>query len=226
MSADPVILALDTSTLRATAALLRGYRTLGEVERIVTTHSDRLLVAIDELMRGAGMSLDRVDAIACGKGPGSFTGLRIGMSTAKGLCWATGKPLVCVSSLAALVANTNEFLPRPALVVPCIDARRGEVFAGFYGADGALEPEVVIEPDELCGRLRGRRPLLLGDGAVAYATIFAGMDLAPDDAHAVRAREVGRLALARLLCGDVDDVAGVEPTYLRASDAETGRKRK
>lgn len=225
MAVDPVILALDTSTLRATAALLRGSRPLGEVERVVTTHSERLLVAIDELLRGAAMSLNQIDVIACGKGPGSFTGLRIGMSTAKGLSWATGKPLVCVSSLAALAANTNDTLPRPTLVVPCIDARRGEVFAGFHGADGA-EPEVVLDPDELRARLVGRRPLLLGDGAVAYAAVFTGMDLAPDALHAVRAREVGRLALARFARDDVDDVASVEPTYLRASDAETGRKRR
>ena len=222
----PVLLALDTSTLQATAALLCGGEILGEVERRVTTHSERLLVAIDDLLRGASLSIDRVDAIACGKGPGSYTGLRIGMSTAKALCWAAGRPLVCVSSLAALAGNVRGLRPRPALVVPCIDARRGEVFAGFFGPDGALAPEVVIEPEALRARLAGEPALLVGDGALTYRAIFAGLDLAPDAAHAVRAREIGRLAMPRLARGDTEDVAAVEPTYLRASDAETGRKRR
>jgi tRNA threonylcarbamoyladenosine biosynthesis protein TsaB len=85
MDRAPLLLALDTSTLQATAALLRGEEVLGEVERRVTTHSERLLVAIDELLRAAGVAVGDLEAIACGRGPGSFTGLRIGMATAKGL---------------------------------------------------------------------------------------------------------------------------------------------
>ena len=226
MAAEPLILAFDTSTLRAALALLRGEEVLVEGERLVTTHSERLLVAIDDLLRAAGVALDRVDAIACGKGPGSFTGLRIGMSTAKALAWATGKPLVCVSSLAALAQNVAQLRPRPGLVVPCIDARRGEVFAGFLGVAGELEPEIVLEPQELSARLAGRGALLVGDGALAHRAVFEGLDLAAEDLHTVRGREIGRLAMVRLARGEVDDAAGVEPTYLRASDAETGRKRR
>jgi tRNA threonylcarbamoyladenosine biosynthesis protein TsaB len=219
----PLVLALDTSTLVATAALLRGERVLGEIERRVTTHSERLLSAIDELLRGAGVKVAEVDAIACGRGPGSFTGLRIGMSTAKGLSWAMEKPLVTVSSLAALVRNVG--LPRPPLVVPCLDARRGEVFAGFFGQEGEVEAEAVLLPEELRDRLSGRAALLVGDGALAYPNVFANLRVA-SDGHAVRAREIGALALARLARGETDDPARAEPTYLRASDAEVGRRRR
>jgi len=225
MASAPLLLALDTSTLQASAALLRGDELLGEVERRVTTHSERLLGAIDQLLRDAGVAIGDLDAFACGRGPGSFTGLRIGMSTAKGLCWATGKPLIAVSSLAALARNLVGLTPRPPLRVPCLDARRGEVFAGFHGPDGEIAPEVVLEPAALRARLLGRPALLLGDGALAYPDVFRGIDLAPHG-HEVRAREVGRLAMQRWLRGESDDPAGVEPTYLRLSDAETGRRRR
>jgi hypothetical protein len=83
-----------------------------------------------------------------------------------------------------------------------------------------------LEPEELAARLRGRGPTLLGDGALAYRAVFADLDIAPDALHGLRAREIGRLALARLEAGESDDPAAAEPTYLRASDAETGRKRR
>jgi tRNA threonylcarbamoyladenosine biosynthesis protein TsaB len=219
-------LAIDTSTPMATVALLHGAEVLAEGERRVTTHSERLLVTIDEVLRAGGVALATVDAIACGRGPGSFTGLRIGLATAKALAWSASKPLVCPSSLAALVGNLADRRPRPPLTVPCIDARRGEVFAGFFGAGGEIEPEAVLEPQALAQKIRGRDAVILGDGAAAYRHVFKGIELAADDRHAVRAREVGRLALARLKRGDVEDTGAVEPTYLRASDAETGRKRR
>jgi tRNA A37 threonylcarbamoyladenosine modification protein TsaB len=108
--------------------------------------------------------------------------------------------------------------------VPCIDARRGEVFAGFFGPQGEVAAEVVLEPGALRARLVGRPAVLVGDGALAYAEVFRGIELAAEG-HAVRAREVGLLALDRLRRGESDDPAGAQPTYLRASDAEVGRRR-
>jgi len=224
MRKTPRLLAMDTSTLQATVALLHGEQVVCEVERRVTTHSERLLVAVEELLRDADVSIGDLDAVACGRGPGSFTGLRIGLATAKSLCWATRKPLVCVSSLAALERNVPRER-RPPLVVPCIDARRGEVFAGFFGPDGEVAPEAVLPPEALRERLEGRPALLLGDGALAYPEVFSGLHLAAEG-HDVRAREIGRLALARWARNDCDDPRSVEPTYLRASDAEIGRRRR
>lgn len=111
---EPTILALDTATRRATVAVSRGQTILAEANRDVTTHSEGLIFLIEEALGAAELNIQDIDAVACGRGPGSFTGLRIGMATAKGLCFAAKKPLVTVSSLYALAAVTAEQLVRGA----------------------------------------------------------------------------------------------------------------
>src|ERR1700761_5339320 len=100
-----IVLALDTATLASAVALWRDGQLLAERRRLVTTHSESLLAMIDESLAEAGLRPPQLDGIVCGAGPGSFTGLPIGLATAKGLCLALDKPLVLVSTLAALAAR-------------------------------------------------------------------------------------------------------------------------
>ncbi len=105
------ILALDTATRHASVALCEDRQLVAESEQEVTTHSERLLSLVDDVLHRGGLTLSDLDGVVCGQGPGSFTGLRIGLSTAKGLCLATGKPLVCLSSLLPLAAAVLEARP-------------------------------------------------------------------------------------------------------------------
>src|SRR5512146_871649 len=153
------ILAIDTSTLTAGIGLLDGERLIERRER-VTTHSERLLPNIDEVMREAGLAPRDLDAIACAAGPGSFTGLRIGLATAKGLCFAAGKPLVMVSSLAALAARAPD-----GRCCATIDAFKNEVYAARFEVQGGVPAldgeERVLPPAALIEELTAHAPLVL-----------------------------------------------------------------
>lgn len=216
------VLAIDTSTMTASVAVIDSDAgVLAEAESGVNTHSERLVLLIDEALAGASTSLHDIDAIAVGAGPGSFTGLRIGMATAKGLCFATGKPLWAVSSLAALAIGCGE----SGVVVPVMDARRSEIFAGFYDVGGgsvsSLAPERVLAPDLLAGvvaELGIDRPRLCGDGATRYrdAALRAG-DIVEGARETPSAASVGKLAIT----GDRHDVSyTATPVYIRPSEAE------
>jgi tRNA threonylcarbamoyladenosine biosynthesis protein TsaB len=222
-----VILALETSTRDASVAIFdpRAAAARAEVKMHVTTHSERLLQMIDQALAEAQLTLDGIAAIACGGGPGSFTGLRIGLATAKGLCYALEKPLLIVSSLQALAARA----PSGAAAVPCLDAYQGEVYAGFYqGGDPPLEVELerAIAPAELVqriGQVFPSRPVhLLGDGPTRWPVLqVPGAIL---DGGAPEALAVARLAAHRFARGERDDLATAAPRYLRASEAERKRK--
>ena len=132
-----LMLALDTASPTGSVALVQGECLLGEsLLNLKTTHSERLLGVVDRLLEGLGCTLDQLDALAVVRGPGSFTGLRVGMATAKGLALALELPLVGISSLAALAANAP-FARMP--VCALLDARKDEVYAGLYScAAGSL----------------------------------------------------------------------------------------
>lgn len=200
------VLGLDTSTCTASLAL-------AGLERSVTQEGHGgVLVAIDELCREAGIAPAQLDAVAVGAGPGSFTGLRIGMATAKGIAFAIGRPLWAVSSLAALAWHARG--ADAEAVVAVLDARRGEVYAGCFAREGLgpLAPERVMPPGELAAWVRevcGARP-----------TCFVG-DLAPlaePWQHATpSAQGVVELALAG---ARADVLIAGAPTYIRPSEAE------
>jgi tRNA threonylcarbamoyladenosine biosynthesis protein TsaB len=214
------LLGLDTSTAASSACVLR---TDGEAferspaPRAAPAHARELLPTVAEVMERAGLGYEDLDAVAVGIGPGGFTGLRIGVATARALAAARGLELRPVSSLAALAAGIEE---DPAL--PLIDARRGEVFAALYeGGERRWEP-FVASPDDVAGRVReeGLTPLAAGDGSVRFRGVLeaAGIRVEPDGsrAHAVRALHVC------LLGGRVRPVApeAVVPEYLRLPDAK------
>jgi tRNA threonylcarbamoyladenosine biosynthesis protein TsaB len=214
------VLALDTATLTASVAVLDD-DTLTAADGRADTHSEGLLPLIDAVLARAGFGVDALDAIACGAGPGSFTGLRIGLATAKGLCFALGKPLVLVSSLAALAHGAAG---RPVLAV--LDARKREVYAGAFDAAGQpLAAERVLAPDGLAAYAEaaapGQRLLVVGDGALAYPEAAARAGVVDAAARATPdARAVALLGAARLRAGASDPLLTAAPTYIRASEAE------
>jgi tRNA threonylcarbamoyladenosine biosynthesis protein TsaB len=187
------IFAFDTATSTATCALLRNGELLGERR----SEAKSVLAAADELVRGAGLAPGEIDGLVVGTGPGSFTSIRIGLATARGLALALDIPAAGVSTLHAFAGGQ-----------PVIDARRGEVFT-----DGPS----VARPEEL--EVTGRR--LIGDGAIRYRELFeaAGGEVPPDDdpAHLP--------AAARLVAhaGRYGQAEGIEPVYLRAPDARPSR---
>ena len=191
-------LAFDTATEKATSALVDDGEVLGErVSRAAT-----LLEDVDALLRQAGASPRELDALAVGVGPGSFTGVRIGLAVARGLALALDLPGAGVSTLDALAAGAPGALP-------VIDARRREVFTFADGAPLALAPaDVIVEPGTVC----------VGDGAIRYRALFEqkGAVVPPDgdERHLPRARF--HAALAR----DFGPVEQIEPLYLRVPDAE------
>ena len=217
------LLGLDTSTAAASACVLRADGEWFEVapppERLgrPPAHASELMPAVAEVMRRADASWGDLDAIAVGVGPGMFTGLRIGIATARGLARGSGLPLRPASSLAALAAGIEA-----PLRLPLIDARRGEVFGALYEGDERVWPPVAIPPEELVRRLRddGFTPRAAGDGSVRFREVLekAGIQVEPDDseAHVVRALHVCRLGTG----APEAPPEAVLPDYLRDPDAK------
>lgn len=221
------ILAIETSTLTASVALLSNNQLVFERESGVNAHSEVLLPIIDESLEVGGITLGDLSTIAIGAGPGSFTGLRIGMATAKGLCFASGISLTPVSSLAALALDGylgSE--PWDQSMVAVLDARRREVFAGVFRRSGdtvvAVSEECVLPPSQLGDWLRQQGATenlaLVGDGAIKYAELLAPIGTLLHDARATpSAHAVARLALGHK---PVDVLASAAPSYVRLPEAE------
>lgn len=238
------VLAFDTATAR-TAVALRDIDTgadtclLGELDLAAADdpapggrpgHAQRLLSLIDELMKRGGADWDSIDRIAVGVGPGTFTGLRIGIASAQALAAASGRSLVGISTLRSLALGAHEVEPEQA-VLAVIDARRGEAFvAGWAGGEDplssppALAPR-VLTPEQLArvAESSGTRTQAVGDGALKFRELLQGASVAvPDESsplHRVSAREHCRLAV---LAQPVTD-GRVEPEYLRLPDAEVAK---
>lgn len=196
-------------------------RTVGTAGR----HALWLLPAIKALLLDSCLDISQVDLFAVSSGPGSFTGLRIGIATVKGLAWPLGKKAVGVSTLSALAMNVP-FSSRP--VCPVLDARKDELYAAVYdtssGVPVAVVPEAALSPEALFAEL-GKRglssPVFLGSGLEVYSKrIVEGLPAAllAEGLSVVRASVVGRLAYAKR-----EEAAGPEalsPVYLRRSEAE------
>jgi tRNA threonylcarbamoyladenosine biosynthesis protein TsaB len=229
------ILAVETSTLTGAAAVVAGETVVAECRlNIAVTHSERLLGAIDHVLHVAGLRLAELDALAVAVGPGSFTGLRIGVSTLKSLGFATGIPLVAIPTLDAL-AWALPFANHA--VCPILDAKKDEVYAALYRTDaGRLErlwDYQAVTPEALADRL-GREAagpvIFVGDGvapfgAVLRARLGADARLAPPGLRLPSAATVADLARAALERGDTVDPAALVPIYVRRSEAELGRER-
>jgi tRNA threonylcarbamoyladenosine biosynthesis protein TsaB len=212
-------------------ALLDGGNLAAEwTLRSARTHNRRLLKSVDWLLGEAGWELESIDAFAAAAGPGSFTGLRIGMTTTKALAWSLGKPYASVSSLDALALP---FCFSANLLCALIDARKNEVYCALYRPDtkGGFRLEIpysALTPSQLAQTLTSRpaEPIIFcGDGWTGCRDILKSSlgELAvepPPSFHILRAASVGELAARRFLRGDSDDVKASAPFYLRPSDAE------
>ena len=159
------ILAIDTSALTATAAILSEDILIGEISTTTKlTHSQTIMPMIDELLNKVSLDIADIDLFACSEGPGSFTGLRIGIGTIKGLAYGLGKPVVGVSTLEALAHNIDV---TDLVICPIMDARRGQVYNAIYKYDGE-KVACITEPralsiEELCDELT-ERTIFVGDG--------------------------------------------------------------
>jgi tRNA threonylcarbamoyladenosine biosynthesis protein TsaB len=217
------LLAVETSTLAGGVALLDGDRLRGEcVLDVTATHSERLMPVIDRMLADAGWTPESLEALAVAVGPGSFTGLRIGLAAVKGLALALGLPVAAVPTLDAMAAS----LPFAALpVCPVLDARKGEVYACLYRWDaGVMRREwdyVALAPEALAARLV-EPVIVLGDGAPLVRSPLAR--LAPPHRRTPSPAAVGSLGLAHLAAGRSVPAAGLVPIYLRPSEAELKRR--
>lgn len=216
------LLAVETSTLAGGAALLEDDRVVGEyVLDVRATHSERLMPAVDRLLADAGWTVRDLTALAVAVGPGSFTGLRIGLATVKGLALALSLPVAAVPTLDAMAAA----LPFAALpVCPVIDARKGEVYTCFYRWDGyQMRREwdyLALAPEDFARRL-SEPVILVGDGAHAIRSPYARFPSPPRRPPSAAA--VGALGLERLRKGEIVTPADLVPLYLRPSEAELRR---
>jgi tRNA threonylcarbamoyladenosine biosynthesis protein TsaB len=220
------VLAVDTATRSCSVGIFDGDRTLARSDMgSGQTHSVHLMEMIQTVLTRAGLGPADIGLYAVTRGPGSFTGLRIGVSTVKGLAEANGIPIVGVSTLEALAAQVG---PAPVPIRPLIDARKGEVYFAVYRVeDGHLQLERnprAAPPESAVGDVDSPC-LFVGDGAALYRTRIQDRlgDLArfgSPEHDIISAETVGRLALARAVRDDFDDVAGIVPFYIRKSDAQ------
>ncbi|BBE73754.1 tRNA (adenosine(37)-N6)-threonylcarbamoyltransferase complex dimerization subunit type 1 TsaB [Oharaeibacter diazotrophicus] len=212
-----IVLAFDTAHDRTAVALVGPRLDAVRVETMERGHAERLLPLVDAVLAEAGVALADVDRFAVTVGPGSFTGIRVGVAAARGLALATGRPAVGIGSLPALAASLPE--PAEGPVLATVDARRGEVYAALYAADGReIEPPFAAEAADVLARIAGRATAIVGSGApiLAHAAATAGLVVPPSfplggpDPRAV-ARLAGRLAAP---------FAPVVPLYVRPPDAK------
>lgn len=238
------VLAIDSSGLTATVAVVEETQTVAEYTiNYKKTHSQTLLPMIDEVVKMTELDLGTIDAIAVAGGPGSFTGLRIGSATAKGLGLALNKPLIHVPTVDGLAYNV---FGCEDIICPIMDARRNQVYTGIYTFSkkaGTKEGSNLVEPvfqvikmqmavsiEELAERLnRYRRPVVfLGDGVPVYENILAEKltvpySFAPAYMNRQRAAVVGTLGIQYYKAGKFETAEEHRPDYLRVSQAERER---
>ncbi len=226
------ILALDSSGIVASVAVVEDETLLAEYTvNYKKTHSQTLLPMLDEIVKMTELDLETVDAIAVAAGPGSFTGLRIGSATAKGLGLALKKPLVAVPTVDALAYNLYDV---QGLICPIMDARRSQVYTGIYRF---ADHELVVEKqqwaapiEELLEELnaRGEAVIFLGDGVPVFKKIIAEKlnvpySFAPAHLNKQRAAAVAALGSVYYKEGRTETAVEHNPEYLRVSQAERER---
>ena len=226
------ILALDSSGLVASVAIMEEEQTIAEYTvNYKKTHSQTLLPMLDEIVKMTEMDLNTIDAIAIAGGPGSFTGLRIGSATAKGLGLALGKPLIHVPTLEGLACNLYGY---SYLICPIMDARRNQVYTGVYrlseGEFQVVKEQTAIDVAVLAEQLNalGEAVTFLGDGVPVYREqleekLTVPFTFAPANMNRQRAASVGVRGFQYYREGRIETAAEHQPDYLRVSQAERER---
>lgn len=219
-----MILCIETSTAVLSVALARDGAVV--CERVCTQpRSQAALTAplVKEVLDAAGITAGECDAVCVSAGPGSYTGLRVGVSTAKGLAFGAGIPLLSMGTLDILVEGVEE---TPAMIVPMIDARRMEVYTAVYSADGTRLTEVearVIGPDAFAEYLEQGEVLFVGDGALKCREVLTHPNARFKEAFPL-ARNMARRAQEDFDAGKFQDVAYFEPFYLKDFIATVSKK--
>ena len=226
-----LLLAFETSAKAASVALFEGKTLLSEqYQNTGLTHSQTLLVMAENLLNQCGKTPSQVEAVAVAKGPGSFTGVRIGVAAAKGFAWGGQLPIYGVSTLEAMALGLGVW---EGVVCPVMDARRSQVYnALFYVNQGKVTRQCedrAISLGELKNELKNQsKPVfLVGDGSnLCYNTLLKSVPnlvMPPEHRAHQRAVGVGLAALKRIAAGDAGDGGSLIPNYLRLSQAERER---
>jgi len=220
------VLGIDTSTSCGSVGLIdQGEVVSDYLLNVPVTHSQRLLGAIELVLREAGCPIENLDGWAIALGPGSFTGLRIGVSTVKGLAFATGKPVTGVSTLDALAW---QIAPTPYLICPIVDARKKELYTAFYRFENSLikrqSDDRAIKPEDLVRSIK-EQTIFLGDGANTYRDFLldslSSLALFPSaPLHLSHGSMVAKLGSELLQRGECLDLSTFAPIYVRPSEAE------
>jgi tRNA threonylcarbamoyladenosine biosynthesis protein TsaB len=221
-----IILGIETATMTGGLALMDEGKLISEYTlNMKTTHTSRLMPALDWMLKDASVDKDQIGGIAISIGPGSFTGLRIGLATAKGLALGLGVSMAGVPTLDALAHN----VPHPMYqVCAMLDARKKEVYSALFKyEDDVLVRQSsyqVITPAELVKQIK-EKTIIIGDAIDVYGDFFreklGGLAVfAPNAQRLPRAAVIAEMGLARLKVGEILDLASSEPIYIRPSDAE------
>jgi len=222
------ILSIDSATAAATCAILNDDNVLGEITfNYKKQHSLILMPIIDELFNNTGINISDIDAFVASKGPGSFTGLRIGLSTIKGLSQGTGKPFVTVSTLDSLA---NNLAYTDGIICPILDALRDNVYTALYTFDNyelnRTSDYINISIDELINILKNKNCNIsfVGDGVAKFKekliANLPAVHFAPSHLNLAKASSLGELGLKLLSKGTYDDLYASVPIYLRKPQAE------
>jgi tRNA threonylcarbamoyladenosine biosynthesis protein TsaB len=221
------VLGINTSTVFGSVGIVDNDQVMGEYSlNSPITHSERLMSCVDRLLADTKITLEEIEGFSITLGPGSFTGLRIGISAVKGLAFATGRPVVGVSTLEALALNVYS---SPHEVCPILDARKKEVYAARFRSGTArrmrrLTPDLVISPQDLVESIQGP-VLFLGDGLEVYGSFLKRKlgrhaSFVPSELAYIHGAVVARMGGDLLMKGKTLDPARLVPHYIRRSEAE------
>ncbi len=231
-----IILGIETSTRTGSVAIVEEEKIIAEYTlNIKETHTSRLMPAIDHILKDAQLTIHQMDAVAVSLGPGSFTGLRIGVATAKGLCLALRKPLIGIPTLDAFAHN---ICYTSHLICPLIDARREEVYTAIYRYRlpigrhelEKLTDDMVLPLEELLSQI-DHSTIFVGDVFDGYRSLVekemqGKASFAPPHLSLPRAANVAVLGLRKLKSGEESDLREIAPLYVRRPEAEVKWKEK
>ena len=227
-----IILGMDTSSVNATVAVMNDKKLVAEY--LISndrTHSVIIMPLLEDMLKKCNLQLSDIDVFAVVTGPGSFTGLRIGIATIKTLAQACNKPVIGVNSLESLA--TNFLMCKDTLICPIIDARHEEVYNALYENDMTVSEPRVISLDNLFDELEstGKNVIFCGDGVLNYADKItsknrANWSIAPQNLSMQKASSLCQVAYVKAMDGVYDDLYTLLPLYLRRSQAERELDRK
>ncbi|MGB0523251.1 MAG: tRNA (adenosine(37)-N6)-threonylcarbamoyltransferase complex dimerization subunit type 1 TsaB [Flammeovirgaceae bacterium] len=215
-----MILSIETATTVGSVALHQEGKLVGSYElHLERSHASAITQLIEHLLKISDVRMTDIQAIAISKGPGSYTGLRIGTSTAKGLCFGLDIPLIAVNTLQAMAKSVSKFYQHQAvLLCPMIDARRMEVYTAYFTPDMGSVKEThakIINENSFKAELSERQVVLFGNGAPKCAAVLQHPQLHLIEGVSPQAREIGEIASQKFMQQEFEDLAYFEPFYLK-----------